>query len=76
LQPLVTDASNDGSIDMVVHELDKRPDGKYIQQVITQQTGRSTVPQVYVRGQHVGGNDDTQAAHRSGKLAKMLLGSE
>ena len=28
--------------------------------------------QVFVGGQCIGGNDDTQAAHASGKLAEML----
>ena len=36
-------------------------------------TGQSTVPNVFVNGKHLGGNDDTHAAMRAGKLQEMLL---
>ena len=29
-------------------------------------------PDVFVRGQHLGGNDDTHRVHRSGQLSKLL----
>lgn len=35
-------------------------------------TGRRTVPQVFVKGQPVGGSDELHALDRSGELAKML----
>ena len=35
-------------------------------------TGQRTVPNVWVKGNFVGGNDDTQGLHRSGKLSEML----
>ena len=35
-------------------------------------TQQRTVPNVFVAGQHLGGNDDTQQAARSGKLAALL----
>ena len=31
-----------------------------------------TVPNVFINGKHLGGNDDTQKAARSGKLKKLL----
>jgi glutaredoxin 3 len=31
-----------------------------------------TVPNVFVNGQHIGGNDDTQSAIKSGKIAQLL----
>ena len=37
-------------------------------------TGRRTVPQVFIGGKHVGGCDDTVAAHKSGELKKLLAG--
>lgn len=43
-----------------------------MQDALRQVTGRSTVPQVFVGGQHVGGCDDTLAAHSSGKLSELL----
>jgi glutaredoxin 3 len=35
-------------------------------------TGQRTVPNVFVQKQHLGGNDETQAAARSGRLQQML----
>mgnify|MGYP001034289071 CR=1 FL=1 len=35
-------------------------------------SGRRTVPQVFIGDRHVGGCDDTQAAHRSGELQTWL----
>jgi glutaredoxin 3 len=35
-------------------------------------SGQRTVPNVFVRGRHLGGNDDTHRAHRTGQLAKLL----
>lgn len=53
-------------------ELDQRGDGSTMQGVLQQKTGQRTVPNIFVRGTHVGGNDDLHAAHRSGSLAKLL----
>ncbi|MEY2994995.1 MAG: hypothetical protein RL357_1930 [Pseudomonadota bacterium] len=36
------------------------------------ETGRRTVPQIFVGGVHVGGCDDLMALDRSGKLLPML----
>ena len=36
--------------------------------------GRSSVPQIFVGGQHVGGCDDLMALDRAGKLDPMLAG--
>lgn len=56
-------------------ELDEREDGQELQATLLEITQQRTVPNVFVRGQHVGGNDDTQRAARSGKLAALLKGS-
>jgi len=37
-----------------------------------QQTGRRTVPQIYIGEHHVGGFDDLTVLDRSGKLDEML----
>lgn len=37
-------------------------------------TGRRTVPQIYVGGNHVGGYDDLAALDRAGKLVALLAG--
>jgi glutaredoxin 3 len=34
--------------------------------------GRSTVPQIFIDGRHVGGSDDLAALEREGKLDALL----
>jgi glutaredoxin 3 len=46
--------------------------GAQVQRELQQLTGQRTVPNVFVKGQHLGGNDDAQAAASSGRLAEML----
>lgn len=53
-------------------ELDERDDGVELQAALLQMTQQRTVPNVFVGGQHLGGNDDTQQAARSGKLGALL----
>jgi len=45
---------------------DKRPE------MIQRANGRSTVPQIFIDGKHVGGFDDLAAASSSGALDKLL----
>lgn len=59
-------------VDTVVYELDEVPSGQAIQDKLQEITGQRTVPNVWVKGKHLGGNDDTQAAHQSGKLHELL----
>ena len=59
-------------VDTAVHELDQMSNGAAIQDELQRMTGQRTVPNVWVGGQHLGGNDDTQAAAASGKLQEML----
>ena len=40
--------------------------------VMTEKTGRRTVPQIYIGEHHVGGYDDLAALDRSGKLSELL----
>jgi glutaredoxin 3 len=37
--------------------------------------GRTTVPQIFIGGQHIGGCDDLVALERAGKLDPLLAGS-
>eukprot|EP00320_Phaeocystis_rex_P021609 CAMPEP_0119056842 /NCGR_PEP_ID=MMETSP1178-20130426/1413_1 /TAXON_ID=33656 /ORGANISM="unid sp, Strain CCMP2000" /LENGTH=132 /DNA_ID=CAMNT_0007037617 /DNA_START=71 /DNA_END=469 /DNA_ORIENTATION=- len=53
-------------------ELDEMDDGPAIQDALLGETGQRTVPNVFVGGVHLGGNDDTQQAAASGKLQEML----
>mmetsp|Transcript_34730 Transcript_34730/g.83907 ORF Transcript_34730/g.83907 Transcript_34730/m.83907 type:complete len:118 (-) Transcript_34730:161-514(-) len=64
--------NNNNNIDMVVHELDQMPNGSQVQQTLSGMTGSRTVPQVFIKGQYVGGNDDTQQKIADGTLLTML----
>ncbi len=37
-----------------------------------QKSGRRSVPQIWIRGRHVGGSDELHALERSGQLDAML----
>jgi glutaredoxin 3 len=39
-----------------------------------QRSGRRTVPQIFIGGQHVGGCDDLHALDRNGRLDALLAG--
>jgi glutaredoxin 3 len=41
-------------------------------ELMMQQTGRRTVPQIYIGDRHVGGFDDLTVLDRSGKLDELL----
>ena len=55
-----------------VIELDVVENGDQIQAALLDLSGQRTVPNVFIKGQHLGGNDDTQNAARAGKLAGLL----
>ena len=42
---------------------------------LVEQTGRSTVPQIFIDGVSIGGYDDLRALDRRGELDRMLAGS-
>ena len=41
-------------------------------EMIERASGRTTVPQIFIDGQHVGGCDDLYALDREGKLEQLL----
>ena len=53
-------------------ELDLVEGGAEIQEALLSITGQRTVPNVFIGGVHLGGNDDTQKAAKSGKLDELL----
>ena len=60
-------------VDFKVHELDQMgDDGPALQMSLFKMTEQKSVPNVFVKGQHIGGNDDTQALAKEGKLQEML----
>lgn len=59
-------------VDAEVIELDEMADGSAMQAALVKLSGQRTVPNVFINGEHLGGNDDTQAAMRSGRLEALL----
>ena len=41
-------------------------------EMVDRSGGRSTVPQIFIDGQHIGGSDDLAALEREGKLDALL----
>ena len=58
--------------EMAVVELDVSTDGGSIQTALLDLTKQRTVPSVWIKGQHIGGFDDTSELFESGKLQAML----
>lgn len=50
------------------------PPGSPARREAEQRSGRSSVPQIFVGGQHVGGCDDLMALERAGRLDALLQG--
>jgi glutaredoxin 3 len=56
-------------------ELDKTAGGMALKKELSKRTGRSSVPSVFIRGEHVGGCFDGPGLvplYQSGELQKML----
>lgn len=54
------------------HEVDVMTDGKLRAEMRQRAGGRTSVPQIFINGQHVGGCDELYALDRAGKLKPML----
>lgn len=59
-------------VDATVFELDNMDNGAEIQAALLDRTGQKTVPSVFIKGEHIGGSDDTAAANKDGKIKEML----
>jgi glutaredoxin 3 len=60
-------------VEFTEHRLDGDEDGR--QQMSKRANGRTSVPQIFINGQHIGGNDDIQALNATGKLDPLLAQS-
>jgi glutaredoxin 3 len=63
---------SDMNVNAKIIELDKLDNGADIQSALLDITGQRTVPNVFIKGKHLGGNDVTQAAAKNGKLMEMM----
>jgi glutaredoxin 3 len=58
--------------DVAVYELNEMGNGGSIQDLLAEMTTQRSVPNVFVKGQHIGGNSDTFGLFKSGELQKLL----
>ena len=59
-------------VSFIALELDKMKNGKDIQTTLYQMTNQRTVPNIFINGEHIGGNDDAQRKVSDGTLQKLL----
>ncbi|KAF4121940.1 glutaredoxin 3 [Geosmithia morbida] len=55
-----------------VLELDQLEDGSDLQEALQEISGQRTVPNVYIKQKHIGGNSNVQALQSSGQLKALL----
>ncbi|KAH9892691.1 hypothetical protein C8Q73DRAFT_68690 [Cubamyces lactineus] len=53
-------------------EVNVRSDGPQIQTILSRVTGRSTVPNILLKGKSIGGSDELHRIHNEGQLKKLL----
>ncbi len=53
-------------------DIDVDADTSRRNEMIQRASGRTTVPQIFIDGVHIGGSDDLAALDRAGKLDKLL----
>lgn len=58
------------NVEFVEHRIDGDADGR--EKMIARAAGRRTVPQIFIKGQHIGGCDDLYALDRAGNLDPLL----
>lgn len=58
--------------EVYILELDEQEDGADIQAALAELTGQKTVPNVFIKGEHIGGNSDVQALKSQDKLESKV----
>jgi glutaredoxin 3 len=56
--------------------IDLTDDADESEQEMRERSGRTSVPQIFIDGQHIGGFDDITALDLSGELDSLLFGDE
>ncbi|EJS44532.1 grx1p [Saccharomyces arboricola H-6] len=56
----------------LVLQLNEMDDGAEIQAALYEINGQRTVPNIYINGKHIGGNDDLQELLETGELEDLL----
>lgn len=58
--------------DVEILDLDELDDGREIQDALYSITNQRTVPNIFIGGEHIGGNSDVQALMKKGELKSKL----
>ena len=53
-------------------ELDKHPTGRKLQDLLSKNTGRTTVPNILINGRSIGGGDDVAALDTKNELVEKI----
>jgi len=59
-------------VEFTVFELDKQENMRELQNALLAISGQKTVPNIFIREQHIGGCDDTLKLHNEGKLIELI----
>jgi glutaredoxin 3 len=59
-------------VETKVVEINQRRDGLQVQAILYKITGRQTVPNTFIGGKPIGGNQELQTIYQSGELKKVL----
>jgi len=59
-------------VDPYIIELDKRDDGAALQSYLNDRTGQKTVPNVFIKQQHIGGSDTLADLDRADGIRPLL----
>ncbi len=54
--------------------IDITHDADALEQEMRERTGRTSVPQIFIDGRHIGGYDDIAALDKAGELDRLLSG--
>ena len=65
-----------GSKGVSADETDITMNGAARTAMIERSGGRTTVPQIFIDGKHIGGSDDLAALEAQGELDRLLAGSD
>ncbi|CAF0921456.1 unnamed protein product [Adineta steineri] len=68
----IKDALKSAKIEFHSIELDKMDEGDQIQKELFKKTKQETVPNIFIKQQHIGGCDKTLEALKSGRVATLL----
>jgi glutaredoxin 3 len=58
--------------DVEIEEFDIRKDPAKAKEMLQKTNGARSIPQIFIGNHYVGGNDQLQAANKSGELDKLL----